>query len=405
MTTPPSQSKPLTIAIVSDLHCCTSLDGSRKSFLTAGSKRTPIGQHLVQALLALIEKNKLVADAVICPGDLAHQVCAAGMIQAWDHLGEIQRKLKSPMLLPTIGNHDVDSRKLIGPDPFDIPKTIHPEFPRPDSNDKDMFWNRGFYHAKISDRASFIVLNTVIKHNDHASAERGTFANSYIEDMQKYLESEYHEKGNGSPPLRIGVMHHHPIVHSTAHFGSPDSLEFGDQLLDVLGDYGFQFIVHGHRHEPRITRHRSRSLAQLIFAAGAFSAQLGELASRTKNLFHHIDLESEGSQYGITGRIRTWEFTFGVGWQEASEQSARIPYESALASPEPQIVIDDLIQQCDQSPGGVMRLADIQQHCPQLLRILPSELAAHIAFLQSRGYKLIRDDQGQIIQIGKVFPP
>lgn len=395
--------RPLSIAIVSDLHCCASQDVPRKSFLVAGSKRTPIGQHLVQALLALIDKHSLTADVVICLGDLAHQVCSAGMIQAWDHLGEIQRKLKSPLLLPTIGNHDVDSRKVNGPDPFEIPKTIHPDFPCPESGDRDMFWNRGFYHAAIRNRASFLVLNTVIKHHDPASAERGTFDNKFIGEMQKYLEAAYPDRGNGSPPIRVSVMHHHPIIHSTAHFGSPDVLEFGDQLLDVLGDFGFQFVVHGHRHEPRITRHQSRNLAQLVFAAGSFSAQLSELASRTKNLFHHVELASEGARSGMTGRIRTWEFTFGVGWEEASEHSARIPYESALTSPQPLIEVSALIQQCDQSPGGVMRLPDIQQHCPQLLRLLPSELASQMELLRSRGYKLIRDEQGQIVQIGKVY--
>jgi predicted phosphodiesterase len=400
-----SNAKRLSIAIVSDLHCCAPQEGPRKSFLIAGSKRTPIGQHLVQSLLALIDKHKMKADVVICPGDLSHQVCQAGMVQAWEYLGEIQRKLGSPELLATVGNHDVDSRKLNSADAFDLPKTFHPDFPRPDSSAKDMFWGRGFYQAQFSDTASFVVLNTVIKHIDHASAERGTFDISFIEGLKQFLDSNHPDQGCSDPPIRVGVMHHHPIVHSTAHFGSTDVLEFGDQLLDVLGEFGYQFIIHGHRHEPRITRHQSQSLSQLVFAAGSFSAQLGELASRTKNLFHHVELEAEGAQSGIVGRIRTWEFTFGVGWQEATEQSARLPYESALVSPMPTVQTDILIQLCDQCTGGVMRLPDIQEQCPQLLKLLPSEVNHHIEMLRSRGYKLLRDEQGQIIQIGKVYKP
>jgi len=111
------------------------------------------------------------------------------MVQAWEHLGEIQRKLRSPLLLPTVGNHDVDSRKIRAQDPFDLPKSFHPEFPRPDPDDRDMFWQRGFYYASIRNKAAFLVLNTVIGHHDNASAERGTFKLDLIDGMRTFLPS------------------------------------------------------------------------------------------------------------------------------------------------------------------------------------------------------------------------
>jgi 3',5'-cyclic AMP phosphodiesterase CpdA len=394
----------LSLAIMSDLHCCESQDVPRKSFLVAGSKRTPVGQHLVQSLLALVDKHKLIADVVICPGDLAHQVSQKGMVQAWEHLSEVQRKLGSTLLLPTIGNHDVDSRHNLGPDPFDVARTIHPEFPRPISSDNDMFWGRGFYAAAIEDKAGFIVLNTVIGHHDEPSATRGTFNANAIEALEKHLGAIYGPKQTARANLRIAVMHHHPIVHSTAHFASRDTLEFGDQILDVLGDYGFRFVIHGHRHEPRITRHKSRSVEQLVFAAGSFSAQLDELASRTKNLFHHVELECNGNTTSFSGRIRTWEFVFGVGWQEATT-ATWIPYEVAINSPRPPVETDDLIRLCAELPDGVMRLADIGMRCPQLLRLLPSEIDYQTEQLRQRGHKLTRDERGQVVEIGKVFKP
>lgn len=399
-----SDNNAASIAIVSDLHCCVSDEHARHSFLIAGSKRTPIGQHLVQSLLELIHTNRLNADALICPGDLAHQVCQAGMLQAWDHLGEIQRKLNSPLLLPTVGNHDVDSRQKRGLDPFDIPKSIHPEFPRPHAQENDMFWQRGFYHVVIPRKAAVIVLNTVLEHQDAASAERGTFGINLIAALKEFLAPIYC-RGKNNPLLRVAVMHHHPIVHSTAHYGSRDALEFGDQILNTLGDFGFRFIIHGHRHEPRITRYRGTSTEQLVFAAGAFSAHLHELATRTKNLFHLVELSAKSDKSRIQGRLRSWEFTFGSGWKKASLQSAAIPHEFALESPEPNLSLDELISCCDNAPGNVLRATDVRNKAPKLLSLLPSELANQMKQLRERGYKIACDEYGQIIEIGKVIVP
>jgi len=390
----------LNIAIVSDLHCTALQQSPKVTHLTAGAVRTPVNQHPVQALLELIKEEPLSADVLVCPGDLAHQVCSVGMLQAWDHLGEIQRKLRAKLLLPTIGNHDVDSRNNKGSDPFDIPRSIHPEFPRPQRADQDMFWSRGFYHAKLSDLAGFVVLNTVIRHTDKQSAERGTFDASHIDAMRAHLRSIYEKKGAPLSPIRVAVMHHHPIAHSTAHFGSPDTLEFGDQILGALAEFQFRFVIHGHRHEPRITRHLATGIEQLVFAAGSFSAQLDSLASRTKNLFHVLSLESQENDL-YSGCLRTWEFTLGNGWEKAHSPSASIPFESNIRTPCPHVSADEVIAQCKSLPGEILRHADITRLCPQLLHLLPTELKQQKESLKAKGYKLVQDESGEIIEIAK----
>src|SRR4051794_17273041 len=76
------------------------------------------------------QENSLRADVLVCPGDLANRVCSVGMMQAWDHLKEIERKLECQQLLTTLGNHDVDSRKehstlvYVGLSPQDVPVKI-----------------------------------------------------------------------------------------------------------------------------------------------------------------------------------------------------------------------------------------------------------------------------------------
>ena len=164
---------------------------------------------------------------------------------------------------------------------------------------------------------------------------------------------------------------------------------------------GFRFIIHGHRHEPRITRHSASGVEQLVFAAGAFSAQLEELASRTRNLFHYMELNANNGS-DIVGDLRTWAFSFGTGWREATPSSAAIPFLSSLTSPRPEVSLTDLMRHCDESPAGIMRVEEIKTRYPQLLTLLPSELIREKERLSERGYKLTLNEEGQIHELGKV---
>lgn len=396
MTHPPTVS----IAIASDLHCHAETPARPKdSFLIAGARRVPSGKHPVQSLVELIRRQQVTADVLVCPGDLANKVCSSGMMQAWEHLKELERELKARQLLLTIGNHDVDSRKETGPDPFDIPRNLHPDFPVASSTDKDSFWSRGFYFSyDESTQTEFLILNTVIGHSDEATARRGTFNATHISRLQEALESR--------PPRpiqqKIAVLHHHPVLHSSIDYGSTDVLEFGDQILNLLAAHRFQFILHGHRHDPRITRTSSAGSEQIIFAAGAFSAYLKELSSITRNLFHILQLSNTSGQ--IFGKLQTWEFNYGSGWRCATTQSATIPHFSGFSIPRQDLgFLEQVYTQCDQALGHQLREEEIQGNFPQFTRLLPEELNAAKSTSLERGYKLVVGPLGTVERIGKIF--
>jgi len=90
----------ITVAVAGDLHCHADADNiSKESFLLAGALRKPVGKHPVQSLIELINDKSLKADVLICPGDLSNRICSKGMMQAWDHLKEIERELECKGLL------------------------------------------------------------------------------------------------------------------------------------------------------------------------------------------------------------------------------------------------------------------------------------------------------------------
>lgn len=219
----------ISLAIVSDLHCHEESFVPQESWLIAGASRKPAGNHPIQALISLIRSAPISADVVVCPGDLANRVSRAGMIQSWDHLQELKRELKSALLVTTLGNHDVDCHKTHSADPFHIPRNLHETFPAPSSEDLENFWAKGFYLVDGPRESEFLVLNTVISHNDAATAKRGTFDQDRIMRLDEILADRGSKEGIKSARHRVVVMHHHPLLHSSTRFGSSDVLEFGDR--------------------------------------------------------------------------------------------------------------------------------------------------------------------------------
>jgi hypothetical protein len=391
----------ISIAIVSDLHCHEETFAPRESWLIAGASRKPPMHHPIQALIDLIRKGPISADVVVCPGDLANRISRVGMMQSWDHLCELKRELQSTLLITTLGNHDVDCLKRHNSDPFHIPRNLVGTFPAPSDAALEGFWSNGFYVVDGPSGSQFLVLNTVIAHHDETTAKRGTFDHNCITRLDETLSARLATVSATGPfRHRIAVMHHHPLLHSSTRFSSSDVLEFGDQLLSVLNRHGFRFIVHGHRHEPRITRLSTALNDQFVFAAGSFSAFLTELSMSTRNLFHIVNLRKEVSSEQLIGEILTWEFNKGVGWRKSTSVSAALPHIARFCSPRPNISISDISKACHSSSGSILRSNELNAKFPELGLLLPDELEAQCAELSRNEIKLVLAADGTPDYIG-----
>jgi len=68
-----------------------------------------------------------------------------------------------------------------------------------------------------------------------------------LEDQLRKIPKKKRESA-----IRIALMHHHPVLIpalAEEHRGY-DAVERSGQLLNLLQDYGFQLILHGHKHYP-----------------------------------------------------------------------------------------------------------------------------------------------------------
>jgi len=307
------------IAVVSDLHCHPFRNDSPSSFLTSDGLRRPSGKHPVESLAKLVQEENLRTNLVLCPGDITDQVNIQGLHSGWEYLKEIKELLGASDLLTTLGNHDVDSRHLHDPDPFQLAKGIRPrEFPLGADSSRDTFWGRGFCLYETN-HCHVLILNSVAGHFSNEQAKRGSLSMPLLEDLKRHLS-----ECQLSVP-KIAMVHHHPLPHEQLGLGTQDLMENGEILLEILEDFGFSLVIHGHKHHPRIRYSPASSSGPTVFAAGSFSAMSAQLLSSTRNLFHIIELYDEVPGCLFPGTIRSWEFNYTRGWTDPSPKSADFP--------------------------------------------------------------------------------
>src|SRR5205809_3639677 len=206
------------IAIASDLHCHHSSQQPAESLLISDLDRIPASQHPIESLLERIRTDKLMADLLIAPGDLANKADRQGMISGWSFIQEIGRELQAKAIVTTIGNHDVLSRERTE-DAFQLAKRLRPAFPSSDQRETDEFWANGFYILNTGP-VRVLVLNSAASHTNETMAKRGRITNQQLEQIDTAL-------GKGTSLFNIAVCHHHPILHEDIGLGTDDVMENG----------------------------------------------------------------------------------------------------------------------------------------------------------------------------------
>src|SRR5436309_1142887 len=98
-----------------------------------------------------------------------------------------------------------------------------------------------------SESAEIVSINSVIDHHDEKMAKRGAFGVDRLSELVSSLETRVETRS-----LRIALMHHHPMLHSSPVLSDEDVLPNGDQLLATLAKYGYSLVIHGHKHHPRL---------------------------------------------------------------------------------------------------------------------------------------------------------
>jgi predicted phosphodiesterase len=301
----------LKIAVISDLHCHrkSSNNNIQESYFLTDAV-IPDNQNPLESFRHLIKKKNLTADILIMPGDITNKCDQDGFEYGWKIVKEVGSLLGVKFIIPTIGNHDVDSRKLFSSNPFNKIQNFSSDFPFDSELTNKTFWENGFV---FFEGANFrvLVINSAYDHQTVAAAEHGNLDQTTLNEIEEQLKKLKAE----AKEFNIAICHHHPIPHERHYLGTQDLMFNGTQLVEILGQYGYQMIIHGHKHDPMIRYSSGGANSPIVFSAGSFSAFKSLLLQGAYNTFHIINLDgTEKQDCENQGTVDTWFFTPSKGW-------------------------------------------------------------------------------------------
>ncbi|RAJ19883.1 metallophosphoesterase family protein [Pedobacter cryoconitis] len=381
--------KTLKIAVISDLHCHPQKEeySENNTLLFSDKLRSPTNEHPVENLLEIIDQDKLEVNLVLSPGDFTHRSDKQGFFSGWSYVNEISRALKASDLIATIGNHDIDSRHTFSDYSFDIPKKISQNFPIKKEN-LNLFWDTGFTFVEEEDFQILVINSTHYHtHYDKNSIEnpavKGKMDLGQIEMIEKYLEAN-----NYSEKIKIALVHHHPIKHSRQDLGEHDFIENGENMLNVLGRYKFDLIIHGHKHDPWLRYFNTESgFALPILSSGSFSAT-NQISWISKfNYFHIIEFVKKDSTPS-NGIIETWTFKNRIGWKKDKEDGF-YPYTGFGYQDNIQYIVEKIKSLLNVTPMlkwnvVIESIPELQNLIPDKMEELQSKLEVENIFLNSK---------------------
>jgi predicted phosphodiesterase len=297
-----SQNDVLKILVISDLHCRYKPFGQKvDTRLHSNILSKPSLKHPVEALKILAKEKKLTVDIILCPGDITDKSDDQGYLTGFNFLKEIRTELQAKHLVCTIGNHDIDSRGLFGNRYDEIPRSLDAVFPIEDPLLQEKFWSN-HYCILRKENFAILVFNSSYSHTNKENADKSIIDDTILESIEKDLK-----KLDGQVEFKVALCHHHPAKHANISYRDDDVIDQGDALLRMLYKYDFQILIHGHKHDPRLSYFNSLP----VLCAGSFSSYENVRELAADNVFHIVTLR-KGSK---DGTIATYNYGPHNGWQ------------------------------------------------------------------------------------------
>lgn len=394
------------LAIVSDLHCQASNDIAEgmESFLYLDRPRNVPNQHPIEALKVLFKEIDTEIDILMCCGDLTNKASPGGLAFSRSVMRSDLMEITGARKLYCVnGNHDVQSRDS-GVDPFQLVRGQYPELPTGIEETDSKYWLNGFVLVADSELLHLALINTAHHHWNEPQARTGTLSEKCISDIETNLSSSHSQ----SQPFKIAVLHHHPHTHSGAGDTGCDLISNGDRLMGALARAGFKYVIHGHKHLPRISRYTSTGYEMYVCCMGSFSKILGEeISTDARNAFHIMDLEYDKDSKVNNGKLYTWEYHLSSGWTKPNLTSMGIPHVVELVDGFPNI--DNIARALSEKMTNTEKLKyaedDLETDFPQIFQLLPYEMSCLKEKLKLDYQTIIRfDDAGRIFQIERMYP-
>lgn len=145
----------------------------------------------------------------------------------------------------------------------------------------------------------------------------GLISEGQLKEMRKCFETI----DNSKP--KFFIVHHHLMQLKNPHPKWIDLsiMQNAQELLDLLAEFSFDFIIHGHRHVPHFSSFTLENFKKInLLCAGSFSREIpGEIAGYISNTFHIIDIDTFKNSYS-KGKVLSIAYDIRNGWVNSNNR-------------------------------------------------------------------------------------
>lgn len=329
--------------VVSDIHTC---DEDPSSYKTSSYVSTqgagPTGA--IEPISSMIDKVKAEVgpvDFVICAGDLTQRALPAGITYISEKLRGVATSLGAKHLVVVNGNHDVDSRfKSNNFDPRGQLRQSLPDMPFIAVPSQDIEASRRNHLEFFAEHLSIksfgdvrvVAIDSAAFHGNGAIEDPEYLHGRISPVMLRALETRL-KADTVNYSVNLLLCHHHPLNNNVPGELDSSEMDGGNALLELLdtGNFGHWFVIHGHKHRPRLRYAPGEVAPPIILSAASMSAQLADAQNRAPNQFHVVSFDialAKSLSFGLAGNVMSWNWVPGNGWSAAAADG--LPYRAGF---------------------------------------------------------------------------
>lgn len=286
---------------LSDLHLGNDLVW--RSLTGLRSWRQQASAAVTEGLAAALRELK--PDYVILSGDVVNKPARKIYRQQVTYLHSLFSKANFDFrerLLIVPGNHDASMMPKKNPEDWKRLREYR-EFLRALFEETDVENRRVRYMRVDTERKLlFVCLDSTLK--IRFPLAEGEIGRSQLAWLRRKLTRVLEQLGPaGEDYTRIAVLHHHIIPIAGAGGKGELFMQLVDagELLQMLNEFRFQLVLHGHKHFPHtFSQTRSDGSFLTVVGAGTATCPIVEEQHGHGNNFNVLDVEAEQNRFRVT---------------------------------------------------------------------------------------------------------
>lgn len=315
------------IIVISDLHVG---DGAVSNEFSVGTSTNAVKNRFLIELKELATRENISADYLVVAGDITNRATKEEFQLASKRVQEISTIVGVPSsnIFFVPGNHDGDwteeEESMMSNEDVNI--TIERKYRNLRINDffnerlscatEGCYYTEPYFAIWSDDQLNVIGINSSVYDHYNKKPHHGVIRKQDLNELDKKLKQLSVEK---SGKINLLIIHHHPVQQPDLPFDNADHsiLQNAAILMDLASKHRINFIVHGHKHIPRLAQYSDDYQHPInILCAGSFSARLDDRWFQgVPNTIHQIEVDKVCLINKTPfGKVTSWSHNTGHGW-------------------------------------------------------------------------------------------